>query len=197
MSVVCVSHQLSLFFVVASSLSCQLDCAFSLHRGNDSWCFFSVGMSTSSGLFMAPSKTSWSFIASKTLTLFSLSVFSFCSFLLNCSPPSRTMTTHIMEIYFRAWKKASGDFLEQIESSCIQDFMQNAIFLHRSSPVHAKVRQVDSLPSVMICILYCVELLSDLLSLSCRLLAISTQGRAVTQWTRCSTISTSLFFGRL
>ncbi|XP_030254923.1 condensin-2 complex subunit G2 isoform X1 [Sparus aurata] len=57
---------------------------------------------------------------------------------------SKTMTTHIMEIYFRAWKKASGDFLEQIESSCIQDFMQNAIFLHRSSPVHAKVRQIVS-----------------------------------------------------
>ncbi|XP_051267133.1 condensin-2 complex subunit G2 isoform X2 [Dicentrarchus labrax] len=57
---------------------------------------------------------------------------------------SKTMTTHIMEIYFRAWKKASGDFLEQIESSCIQDFMQNAIFLHRASPVHAKVRQIVS-----------------------------------------------------
>ncbi|XP_044033213.1 condensin-2 complex subunit G2 isoform X2 [Siniperca chuatsi] len=55
---------------------------------------------------------------------------------------SKTMTTHITEIYFRAWKKASGDFLEKIESSCIQDFMQNAIFLHRSSPVHAKVRQI-------------------------------------------------------
>ncbi|XP_034562667.1 condensin-2 complex subunit G2 isoform X2 [Notolabrus celidotus] len=57
---------------------------------------------------------------------------------------SKTMTAHIMEIYFRAWKKASGDFLEQIESSCIQDFMQNAIFLHRSSPVYTKVRQIVS-----------------------------------------------------
>ncbi|TKS87656.1 G2 Chromosome-associated protein [Collichthys lucidus] len=57
---------------------------------------------------------------------------------------SKTMTNHIMEIYFRAWKKASGDFLEQIESSCIQDFMQNAIFLHRASPVHTKVRQIVS-----------------------------------------------------
>ncbi|KAL6097725.1 ncapg2 [Pungitius sinensis] len=57
---------------------------------------------------------------------------------------SKTMTTHIMEIYFRAWKKANGDFLEKIESSCIQDFMQNAIFLHRASPVHAKVRQIMS-----------------------------------------------------
>lgn len=57
---------------------------------------------------------------------------------------SKTMTTHIMEIYFRAWKKASGDFLEKIETSCIQDFMQNAIFLHRASPVHAKVRQILS-----------------------------------------------------
>ncbi|XP_034717878.1 condensin-2 complex subunit G2 isoform X2 [Etheostoma cragini] len=57
---------------------------------------------------------------------------------------SKTMTTHITEIYFRAWNKASGDFLENIENSCIQDFMQNAIFLHRTSPVHAKVRQIVS-----------------------------------------------------
>nr|XP_040023669.1 condensin-2 complex subunit G2 [Gasterosteus aculeatus aculeatus]XP_040023670.1 condensin-2 complex subunit G2 [Gasterosteus aculeatus aculeatus] len=57
---------------------------------------------------------------------------------------SKTMTTHIMEIYYRAWKKANGDFLEKIESSCIQDFMQNAIFLRRASPVHAKVRQIMS-----------------------------------------------------
>ncbi|XP_075936822.1 condensin-2 complex subunit G2 [Anarhichas minor] len=57
---------------------------------------------------------------------------------------SKTMTTHIMEIYFRAWKKASGDFLETIESSCVQDFMQNAIFLRRTSPVYAKVRQIVS-----------------------------------------------------
>ncbi|XP_056290546.1 condensin-2 complex subunit G2 [Pseudoliparis swirei] len=57
---------------------------------------------------------------------------------------NKTTTTHIMEIYFRAWKKASGDFLEKIESSCIQDFMQNAIFLPRASPVHAKVRQILS-----------------------------------------------------
>lgn len=57
---------------------------------------------------------------------------------------SKTMTTHIMEIYFRAWKKASGEIQEQIESMCIQDFLQNAIFLHRSSPVHSKVRQIVS-----------------------------------------------------
>ncbi|XP_045929884.1 condensin-2 complex subunit G2 isoform X1 [Micropterus dolomieu] len=55
---------------------------------------------------------------------------------------SKTITTHITEIYFRAWKKASEDFLEKIESSCIQDFMLNAIFLYRASPVHAKVRQI-------------------------------------------------------
>ncbi|XP_022622896.1 condensin-2 complex subunit G2 isoform X1 [Seriola dumerili] len=57
---------------------------------------------------------------------------------------SKTMTAHISEVYFRAWKKASEDFLEQIESLCIQDFMQCAIFLHRASPVHAKVRQIVS-----------------------------------------------------
>ncbi|XP_039646842.1 condensin-2 complex subunit G2 isoform X3 [Perca fluviatilis] len=57
---------------------------------------------------------------------------------------SKNMTTHITEIYFRAWNKASGDFLERIENLCIQDFMQNAILLHRTSPVHAKVRQIVS-----------------------------------------------------
>uniref|UniRef100_A0A3Q3EGH3 Non-SMC condensin II complex, subunit G2 n=1 Tax=Labrus bergylta TaxID=56723 RepID=A0A3Q3EGH3_9LABR len=51
-------------------------------------------------------------------------------------------TAHITEIYFRAWKKASGDFLEQIESSCVQDLMRSAILLSRSSPVFDKVRQV-------------------------------------------------------
>lgn len=55
------------------------------------------------------------------------------------------MTTHITEVYFRAWKKATRDVQEEIESSCVQDFMQNAIFLRRTSPVHAKVRQVDFL----------------------------------------------------
>ncbi|XP_068604177.1 condensin-2 complex subunit G2 [Brachionichthys hirsutus] len=55
---------------------------------------------------------------------------------------SKSITAHIMEIYFRAWRKASGEFQERIESSCVQDLMQNAIFLYRSSPVHAKVRQI-------------------------------------------------------
>ncbi|XP_034024077.1 condensin-2 complex subunit G2 [Thalassophryne amazonica] len=57
---------------------------------------------------------------------------------------NKTMTNHIMEIYFRAWKKASGDFLETIEKVCIQDFMQHAVLLRRASPVHAKVRQIVS-----------------------------------------------------
>lgn len=57
------------------------------------------------------------------------------------------MTGHITEVYFRAWKKATRDVQEEIESSCLQDFMQNAIFLRRTSPVHAKVRQVDVLSS--------------------------------------------------
>lgn len=60
----------------------------------------------------------------------------------------RTMTDHIAQVYFRAWKKATGEVQEQIESSCIQDLMQNAIFLRRTSPVHAKVRQVGFPPSV-------------------------------------------------
>ncbi|XP_054622397.1 condensin-2 complex subunit G2 [Dunckerocampus dactyliophorus] len=57
---------------------------------------------------------------------------------------SKSTVSHITEIYFRAWKKASGDFLEKIENACIQDFMQCAILLHRASPVHTKVRQILS-----------------------------------------------------
>ncbi|XP_060950059.1 condensin-2 complex subunit G2 [Limanda limanda] len=55
---------------------------------------------------------------------------------------NKTVIIHITEIYFRAWKKATGDFLEQIEILCIQDYMQCAILLHRASPLHAKVRQI-------------------------------------------------------
>ncbi|XP_047468058.1 condensin-2 complex subunit G2 [Mugil cephalus] len=57
---------------------------------------------------------------------------------------NKTMATHIAEIYFRAWKKASGESLEKIESSCIQDLMQSAILLNRASPLHAKIRQIMS-----------------------------------------------------
>ena len=55
----------------------------------------------------------------------------------------RAEMEHLAEIYFRAWKKASGTFLEEIESNCIQEFMQHGIQLHRNSPVLPKVRQVS------------------------------------------------------
>ncbi|KAF7461263.1 hypothetical protein GHT09_015387 [Marmota monax] len=51
------------------------------------------------------------------------------------------LMVHIAEIYFRAWKKASGNILEAIESDCIQDFMFHGIHLPRRSPVHARVRE--------------------------------------------------------
>lgn len=54
----------------------------------------------------------------------------------------RTEVEHLAEMYFRAWNKASGTFLEEIESTCIQDFMQHGIQLYRNSPVLPKVRQV-------------------------------------------------------
>uniref|UniRef100_A0A673X7X3 Non-SMC condensin II complex, subunit G2 n=1 Tax=Salmo trutta TaxID=8032 RepID=A0A673X7X3_SALTR len=57
---------------------------------------------------------------------------------------ANSLTDHIAEIYCRAWKKASGFCLEQIETTCIQDFMRHAVLLHRSSPVYAKVRQILS-----------------------------------------------------
>ncbi|XP_042332474.1 condensin-2 complex subunit G2 isoform X2 [Sceloporus undulatus] len=61
---------------------------------------------------------------------------------LQCFP--RSLMTHIAEIYFRAWKKASGEILEVIEHSCIQDFMHHAIHLPRKSPLHPKVRELLS-----------------------------------------------------
>lgn len=51
------------------------------------------------------------------------------------------MAEDVAEIYFRAWRKASSSFLEEIES-CIQELMQQAILLHRTSPVQPRVRQV-------------------------------------------------------
>ncbi|KAG7258258.1 hypothetical protein CRUP_020610 [Coryphaenoides rupestris] len=55
---------------------------------------------------------------------------------------TKAMTNHMAEVYFRAWNKATGDFLDKMEVVCIQDLMQNAILLHRTSPVHGKVRQM-------------------------------------------------------
>ncbi|KAM5255154.1 condensin-2 complex subunit G2 [Ctenodactylus gundi] len=56
----------------------------------------------------------------------------------------KSLMVHIAEIYFRAWKKASGKILETIESDCIQDLMFHGIHLPRRSPVHSKVREVLS-----------------------------------------------------
>ncbi|XP_060104048.1 condensin-2 complex subunit G2 [Heteronotia binoei] len=56
----------------------------------------------------------------------------------------RSLMTNIAEIYFRAWKKASGEILEVIEHDCIQDFMHHAIHLPRNSPLHPKTRELLS-----------------------------------------------------
>uniref|UniRef100_A0A8D0L9X4 Non-SMC condensin II complex subunit G2 n=1 Tax=Sphenodon punctatus TaxID=8508 RepID=A0A8D0L9X4_SPHPU len=48
----------------------------------------------------------------------------------------------VVEVYFRAWKKASGEVLEVIEHNCVQDFMHHAIHLPRNSPLHSKVREL-------------------------------------------------------
>ncbi|XP_066241784.1 condensin-2 complex subunit G2 isoform X1 [Saccopteryx leptura] len=56
----------------------------------------------------------------------------------------KSLMVHIAEVYFRAWRKASGKILETIESDCIQDFMYHGIHLPRRSPVHTKVREVLS-----------------------------------------------------
>ncbi|NXW89316.1 CNDG2 protein, partial [Alopecoenas beccarii] len=55
----------------------------------------------------------------------------------------RSLMEYISEVYFRAWKKVSGEFLEILES-CIQDFMHHGIYLPRSSSVHSKVREMLS-----------------------------------------------------
>ncbi|KFV99029.1 Condensin-2 complex subunit G2, partial [Eurypyga helias] len=56
----------------------------------------------------------------------------------------RSLVEYISEVYFRAWKKVSGEFLETLECNCIQDFMHHGIHLSRSSPVHSKVREILS-----------------------------------------------------
>ncbi|NXD19732.1 CNDG2 protein, partial [Spelaeornis formosus] len=56
----------------------------------------------------------------------------------------RSLMDYISEIYFRAWKKVSGEFTEVLEGNCIQDFMHHGIHLPRSSPVHSKVRDMLS-----------------------------------------------------
>ncbi|XP_067871103.1 condensin-2 complex subunit G2 isoform X2 [Heterodontus francisci] len=56
----------------------------------------------------------------------------------------KSMMAYVAEVYFRAWKKASGMFLKTIEYSCIQDFMHHGVHLPRNSPVHSKVRELLS-----------------------------------------------------
>ncbi|NWV79923.1 CNDG2 protein, partial [Dasyornis broadbenti] len=56
----------------------------------------------------------------------------------------RSLVECISEVYFRAWKKVSGEFIEVLEYYCIQDFMHHGIHLPRSSPVHSKVREMLS-----------------------------------------------------
>ncbi|NXY56383.1 CNDG2 protein, partial [Callaeas wilsoni] len=56
----------------------------------------------------------------------------------------RSLMEHISEVYFRAWKKVSGEFIEVLEYNCIQDFMHHGIHLPRSSCVHSKVREMLS-----------------------------------------------------
>ncbi|NXE88858.1 CNDG2 protein, partial [Menura novaehollandiae] len=56
----------------------------------------------------------------------------------------RSLMEYISEVYFRAWKKVSGEFIEVLEHNCIQDFMYHGIHLPRSSSVHSKVREMLS-----------------------------------------------------
>ncbi|POI35559.1 hypothetical protein CIB84_000689, partial [Bambusicola thoracicus] len=70
--------------------------------------------------------------------------------LLSC-PAFLSLVEYISEIYFRAWKKVSGETLEILEHNCIQDFMHHGIHLPRSSSVYSKVREVKHVYCCLIC----------------------------------------------
>ncbi|XP_075683522.1 condensin-2 complex subunit G2 [Rhinoderma darwinii] len=61
---------------------------------------------------------------------------------LQCFPKS--LMNRIADIYFRAWKKATGEILTTIEYACMQDLMHHGVHLPRNSPVHHKVREILS-----------------------------------------------------
>ncbi|KAM4906582.1 condensin-2 complex subunit G2 [Sylvia borin] len=54
----------------------------------------------------------------------------------------RSLIGYVSEVYFRAWKKVSGEFTKVLEYNCIQDFMHHGIHLPKSSCVHSKVREM-------------------------------------------------------
>ncbi|NWR93219.1 CNDG2 protein, partial [Furnarius figulus] len=56
----------------------------------------------------------------------------------------RSLMEYISEVYFRGWKKVSGEFIEVLEHNCIQDFMHHGVHLPRSSSIHSKVREMLS-----------------------------------------------------
>ncbi|NXU41448.1 CNDG2 protein, partial [Drymodes brunneopygia] len=56
----------------------------------------------------------------------------------------RFLVVYISEVYFRAWKRVSGEFIKVLEYNCIQDFMHHGIHLPRSSSVHSQVREMLS-----------------------------------------------------
>ncbi|XP_068091950.1 condensin-2 complex subunit G2 [Hyperolius riggenbachi] len=56
----------------------------------------------------------------------------------------KSMMRQIADIYFRAWKNASGDILTAIEYTCMQDFMHHGVHLPRNSPVQPRVREILS-----------------------------------------------------
>ncbi|NWU78108.1 CNDG2 protein, partial [Onychorhynchus coronatus] len=56
----------------------------------------------------------------------------------------RSLMEYIAEVYFRAWKKMSGEFIGVLEHNCIQDFVHHGIHLPRSSSFYSKVREILS-----------------------------------------------------
>lgn len=153
-------------------------------RESASWFSCSAGTLTSFGPFTPPSKTSCIISASETLDAPRVP-FYFCFCCFNAKPlVFRPTIKHLIEIYYRAWKKATGEFKEKIESVCIQDYMKNAILLHRSSPVISKVRMVGFKSSAVVTCTPCCLFHPKKIFL-CRFCTTSTRKKAATLWKKC------------
>ncbi|XP_078720905.1 condensin-2 complex subunit G2 [Lampetra fluviatilis] len=57
---------------------------------------------------------------------------------------TKVQVGYYADIYFQAWKKATGPYLKVMEEHCIQNLMEHGVYLPYSSPLNSKVRQMLS-----------------------------------------------------
>lgn len=57
---------------------------------------------------------------------------------------TKVQVGYYADIYFQAWKKATGPYLKMMEEHCIQNLMEHGVYLPYSSPLNSKVRQMLS-----------------------------------------------------